>query len=161
MSASDRREPNSRRPEQKRSQASHRASSRRQESRHDVVGERPLLPLLLELPTAGARQPVEPGAAVVVRDAPRGCDVALLLELEQGGIERARVQRQPIAARLLDPPRDAVAVQLAERLERRQHHQRERALPDFGLCFSHWVTQRNRATTPLGKQLESRVSWEH
>src|SRR5438067_1209027 len=37
-----------------------------------------------------------------------------------------------IAARLFDPPRDAVPVQRSERLERFQNHQRERSAPHLG-----------------------------
>src|SRR5207244_11217557 len=76
--------------------------------------------------------PVEARLAVVLRYAPFGCDVALLLQLEQRRIQRAVVNRQPAAARLLDPAGDAVAVQRPERLEGFQAHQRERPAPDVG-----------------------------
>src|SRR5207249_2989334 len=89
--------------------------------------------LTLDLPAAGARQPVELGLAVVLGDAPLRIDIAFLLELHELGIERAVIEREAIAARLLDAPRDAVAVQRPEALERFQDHQRERALPDVGL----------------------------
>jgi hypothetical protein len=74
---------------------------------------------------------IELRLAVVIRDAPFGHDVAFLLQLQQRRIERAVIDREQIAARLLDAPRDAVAVERPEDFQRFQHHQCERALPDI------------------------------
>src|SRR5258706_7098204 len=105
--------------------------TRCQETGEDRGRPLPLACFLVELFPAGPREPVELRFAVVVRYAPFRCDVPLLLELEQCGVEGSVVERQVVRAGLLDPPRDAVAVQRPERLERFQHHQRQRALPDI------------------------------
>ena len=73
------------------------AAPDRQEPRQDRGRPLPVARFLLELLAPGARQAIELGLAVVVRHAPFGGDVALLLELEQGGIERAVVEREMVA----------------------------------------------------------------
>ena len=87
-----------------------------------------------------AGQLVELRLPVVLGDAPLGPDIAFLLELEQRRIERAVIEQQPIAAGLLDPAGNAVAVLRPHRLEGLQDHERERALPDVGL-----VSHRDRS----------------
>ena len=89
-----------------------------------------------ELSAAGAGELVVLRAPVVLRDAPRGFDVALLLQLQERRVERAVVDQEPLAARLLDAPGDAVPVSRPQGLERFQNHQGERALPDV-LFITH------------------------
>src|SRR5215472_9047956 len=108
---------------------------RRQESGEDRGRLVPLARFTLDLLSAGTSQLIELRLAVVVGDAPRRLDVALLFELQQCRIERAVVDEQLVSAGLLDPARDAVAVLWPERFECLQNHQRERALPDVG--FTH------------------------
>src|SRR5947199_3581465 len=72
----------------------------------------PFLDFALELLPPGLRQRVVPRTAVVLRETPLGADVALLFELEQGRVQRAVIEREHLAARLLDAARDAVAVHL-------------------------------------------------
>jgi hypothetical protein len=85
------------------------------------------------LPAAGASQFIELGLAVVVGRAPLGRDEALLLQLEERGVERAVVDGEEAAAGLLDAARDAVAVQRPHRFESLKDHQGERALLDIHL----------------------------
>ena len=92
------------------------AAPRREESREDRGRALPVARFLVELFPARPGEPVELRLAVVVGDAPLRGDVALLLELEQGRVEGAVVERQVVRAGLLDAPRDAVAVQRAQRL---------------------------------------------
>ena len=80
------------------------------------------------------RQPVEPGLAVVLRDAPLGRDGPFLLQLQQRRVQGAVVQREQVAAGLLDSTGDPVAVQRPHRLDGLQHHQRQRPLPDVRLA---------------------------
>src|SRR4029077_20454463 len=94
---------------------------------------------------AGARELIELGAAVVVRYAPRGLDVALLLELEQRRIQRAVVHQQQLTAGLLDAPGDAVPMLRPHRLERLENHQRQRALPDVGFAHSQRSKESKRS----------------
>ncbi len=61
----------------------------------------------------------------------------LLLQLEQGRIQRAVVDFEQIAARLLDTARDAIAMEGAQGLQRLEHHQSQRALPDVRLGVFH------------------------
>src|SRR4029453_17669243 len=90
----------------------------------------PVAGFLLELLPSGTREPVVLRLAVVLGGPPVGRDVALLLELQQGVVERAVIDREKVAARLLDAARNPVAVKGAHRLEGLQHHQRQSALPD-------------------------------
>src|SRR5262249_47725861 len=94
----------------RRASCSRSSPARRQEARDDLGGLAPLLLLALHLLPAAARELVEAGAAAVLRGAPRRLDVALLLELEEGRVQRAVIDDELRAARLLDAPRDAVAV---------------------------------------------------
>src|SRR5262245_45234610 len=96
-------------------------------------------------PAAAARgEAVEPGAAVVLGDAPVRGNGAFVLELEQNGIERALIDGQQIAADLLDASRDAVAVQLAEHVEGSQDDQVKSALLNVALAHptSCWFPTR-------------------
>ena len=79
---------------------------------------------------AGARELVEFGASVVVRLAPLGGDVALLIEFEEGRINSAVIYGEAIAAGLFDAAGDAVAVKRAEGFEGLEDHQGQSALPD-------------------------------
>ena len=104
-------------------------------------------------PAAG--EPVELGLAVVVGEPPGRRDRALLLQLQQGGVDGPVVQREDVAARLLDPAGDPVPVQRPEALERLQHHQGQRPLPDVRLVAQErllWVAHRKDATAPMGTQ---------
>src|SRR5258706_8205632 len=89
---------------------------------------------------AGSREPVILGLAVVPGDTPFRGDEPLLLQFDQGRIDSSIVNRQAIAADLLDPAGDAVAVQRANRVQGLQNHQGKRALPDVRLLF-HIGTQ--------------------
>ena len=98
---------------------------------------------LLQLLPSDARQTVELCLAVVVRRAPLRRDGAFLFQLEQGRIQRAVIERQQVAAGLLDATRDAVSVLRTHRLQRFQHHQGQRALPDIRFVAhtcSSWLT---------------------
>src|SRR5687767_16004544 len=75
------------------------------------------------------RQPVELRLAIVFGHTPLGGDGAFLLELQEGGVERAVVEGEPVAAGLLNPAGDAVTMERPQGFERLQHHQRQRALP--------------------------------
>src|SRR3954462_15452850 len=90
---------------------------RREECREDVSGALPLPALAFELGAAGAGQLVDLRLAVVVGDAPLTVDRALLLELEQGGVEGAVVDGEAIAGDFLDPAGDAVAVEWTHALK--------------------------------------------
>src|SRR4051794_34180939 len=81
---------------------------RRQEARKNGRRLRPFARFTFDLLLAGAGELVELRLAVVVRHAPRRLHVALLFELEERGVERAVVDEQLVAARLLDAARDAV-----------------------------------------------------
>ena len=74
---------------------------------------------------------IELRAAVVLGLPPLGLDESFLLELEEGGVQRAVVEGEAIPARLLDAAGDAVAVERAQALERLEDHEGERALPDI------------------------------
>ena len=74
---------------------------------------------------------VEPGAPVLLRRAPLRPDEAALLQPHQAGIERAHVEDECAVGNLLEPGGDRVAVRRAERDQRPQHHQVERAAQDF------------------------------
>ena len=108
----------------------------------------------------GAGEAVEAGAAVVIRGAPIGGDRAFLLEAEQDGVKGALVDREKVAADLLNAPGDAVAVQGAENIEGAEHHEGEGALLDVffllhaisGNLGPPLVYQQEYDITPLGKQ---------
>ena len=107
-----------------------------EEGRDQVSGLLPLARLARELLPAGGGERVVLRAAVVLRLPPLGLDEPFLLELEQGRVERAVVERESVLARLLDAPRDAVAVERAEDVEGLEDHEGEGALLDFEL-FRH------------------------
>src|SRR5579859_1626872 len=88
----------------------------RQERRDQVSGPAPFPFFVGEaLPARGAQR-VELRAPVVFRLAPFGRDEPFLLELQEGGVERAVVEFEAVAAGLFDAARDAVPVQGAESL---------------------------------------------
>src|SRR6476646_7123884 len=101
----------------------------REEPRQDRGGLFIIARLSFQLLPAPARQSIELGLAIIFRDAPFSGDVPLLLELEQGRVESAVVDRQMIGAGLFDAARDAIAVQRPQRIERLQDHQGKRPLP--------------------------------
>src|SRR5262249_9102827 len=72
----------------------------------------------------------------VVGYAPVARHEAALLEPHQRRIERAHVELQRAAGDLLDPLGNRVAVQRAERRQRLQHHEVERALENARLALS-------------------------
>ena len=89
-----------------------------------------------QLLPAGGGQRIELGPAVVLRPAPLGRDEALLLQLEQRGVEGAVVEGEPVPAGLLDPAGDSVAVERPEDLEGPEDHQGQGALLDIQF-FGH------------------------
>ena len=128
----------------------------------DVAGRLPLTGFVRELLPARTRQLIEARAAAVLGDSPLRRDAALLLEFQERRVQGSGIHRQPVAARLLDAARDAESMLRPERLERGEHHERERALPDVGLVFPailswlrHLGNPKDNATGPLGKQLET------
>jgi hypothetical protein len=62
-----------------------------------------------------------------------------MLQAQQGGIDGSLIELQQVFAHLLDPARNAVAVQRPHRFQRLQHHQIERALQDGGLVIAHRI----------------------
>src|SRR6185295_17589183 len=100
-----------------------------------VAGRLPLAGFVGELLPARPRQLVEPRAAAILGYSPLGRDRTLLLELQERRVQRSGIDRQPVAARLLDASRDAESMLRPERLERGEHHERERALPHLGLVL--------------------------
>ena len=85
-------------------------SHRGEELRHDRSRVIPLARRFFEALAPRTCQLVEARLAIGLRHAPLPGDVALLLQLEKRRVERAVVDRQAIAARLLDAPGDAVAM---------------------------------------------------
>src|SRR5207249_7416561 len=106
----------------RRAAASSGLLSRRQEAGHDATGLLPLPRLLLDLLPPGLREPVELRLPVVLGDTPFGGDVTLLLQLQERRIEGPVVDGKSVAARLLDPPCDAVPVPRPQGLEGLQPH---------------------------------------
>src|SRR5215469_10541142 len=104
------------------------------ETSDDFRGALPFPFFVRDLPAAGGGEAVEAGAAIVLGRTPVGGDEAFLLELEQRGIERAVVDGERVAGDLLDAAGDAVSVQRAHGLQRFEHHESERTLPDFGFA---------------------------
>src|ERR1051326_3631007 len=92
---------------------------------------------------AGGGEGVVLGAPIVLGLAPFRRDETFLFELEEGGVQRAVVEREAVLARLLDPPGDAVAVQGSQDLEGLEDHQGERArlhIQLLGHCAVLWDT---------------------
>src|ERR1700730_2600804 len=94
----------------------------RQESRENGRRLLPVSRLALELPSSCAREVVVLGLAIVVRDAPFGRDVSLLLKFQKRWIQRAVIHRQQIAARLLDAACNPISMQRTDRFEGLQNH---------------------------------------
>ena len=90
-------------------------------------------------PPARARELVEPGAAVVVGDAPPRADPAALLQAEQRRVERALVELEQPFRDPIDSLREPESVLRPHRFERAEDHQVERALEDVGarVLFRH------------------------
>src|SRR6266568_6681405 len=110
----------------------------------------PLGRLSDELFAAGRGQRVEASFAIVFGGAPLGCDPAASLQALERGIERAVFDQQLLVGRLLDRPRDALAVLRAEN-ERAQDQQVERALQEFQpFCFFSG-RHMTRVCAPSGK----------
>jgi hypothetical protein len=91
-------------------------ASRRGSIPHEKAGQngRRLVPLACvfeDLFPAGASQAVELRPAPMLRYTPLGSNASLLLQFQQGRVDRAVVDGQLIAAGLLDAPGDALAVQ--------------------------------------------------
>src|SRR5579872_1705937 len=89
-----------------------------QEARNDALRTLPLTLLDPNLTAARLCQPVHFHSSSALRSTPDGVDPSGLLQLQEGGIERALIQRQLISADLFDAPRDAVPVKGSERLQR-------------------------------------------
>src|ERR1700690_703003 len=85
----------------------------------------------------GLGQLIELCLAIVFRDSPTGSDATLLLQFEQRRVERAVVQLQQIAARLLNAPCESVPMKRPHGFKRAQDHQSQSSLPDIGL-FAHF-----------------------
>src|SRR5690348_3096362 len=107
---------------------------RREEGRDEVRGLIPFAGFARELLPPSGGKPVILGAAIVLGLPPFRLDEAFLLELEQGGIEGAVVEREAILTGLLDATCDAVAVQRAKAFECLEDHEGEGALLDFELA---------------------------
>src|SRR5579884_480061 len=133
-----------------------------QETGDDVARLPPVLNFRLQLLSPGARNPVKASAAIVVRRSPLRLDRALLLQPQEQWVKSALVQCQPVTADLFDTPRDAVAVQRAQSIERLQRHQRQRSLLNVRArhrFLSFWlpkgsmapfVLENNRRSMPNG-----------
>ena len=83
---------------------------------------------------AGSGDPIEFGAAIILRYTPFGSDRAFLFEFEENWVKRSMVDGQQVVAGLLDAPRDAISVLGTHGIERFEDHESECALPDIGLC---------------------------
>ena len=102
---------------------------------------------------AGLRDPVELGAAIILRYAPFRRNGAFLFQLEEDRVERAVVDGQQVLAGLLDSARDAIPVLRAHGIERFEDHQTpSSALPDFGLFVAHIGFPYEYAMILVGKQ---------
>ena len=64
------------------------------------------------------------------------------------------IDGEQIVARLLDPPRDPIAMLRAHYVQRLQHHQRQRPLPDVSFR-THMGHPQECASRFVGKQQES------
>ena len=70
---------------------------------------------------------------MIVGDTPLGSDGAFLLQFQERGVEGTVVEREEVAAGLLDAARNAITVQGSKAFQCFQDHQGEGALPD--VCF--------------------------
>ncbi len=89
--------------------------------------------VLGELSSPGRSDRVELRLPVLLRGAPFRRNPLLLLHAQERRIERALIELQQLAADLLDPPGEAVAVHRPEHVERAQDEEDQRALEDVGL----------------------------
>src|SRR5437762_2572646 len=96
-----------------------------------------------QLAAARFRDRVELRLPVVLRRAPGRGDPPPLLQPQERCVDRPLIELQHVVADLLDPPRDAVAVQRSHRFERLQDHQVERPLENVRLRLGH------AASTPV------------
>src|SRR5690606_22123893 len=108
-----------------------------EEARDDVGGLLPVGLLTRKLLSAGLRQAVDLHAAPAVGRAPLCRNPARLFEPKQRRIERALVERERVAADLLDAAREPVTVQRPERLECLEHHEAEAAVENVLLRGCH------------------------
>ena len=76
----------------------------------------------------------------------------MLLEAQQGRVNRTLVQLDQIRADLLNPPRQAEAVQGAKDGQRFQDHEVQRSGKDFRLLL--WHIYRKSATASVACQQE-------
>jgi hypothetical protein len=108
-----------------------------------------------ELPPARGRQRIEARLAIGVCRPPGAPDKAALLQSHQCRVERAHVELQHACRDLLQPCRDGVTMESAERLERLEHHQIERPLQDFRLCVVFIRHTNGIARLPLEDQMRA------
>src|SRR5258708_6314465 len=94
---------------------------------------------MVQLFLSGASERIDLHAPSTLRLAPLRCDPADLFQLQQGGVERALVERQLVAADLLDAAGDAITVERAQRLEGLEHHQSQAAVEDVALVGRHML----------------------
>src|SRR5262249_59551426 len=85
----------------------------------------PFTSFAVELPVPGPGEPVVLCLAIIVGDSPFRFDIALLLQLEQGGIYRAVVHGEQVSADLFYASRDAISMQRPHRLKSLEYHQRQ------------------------------------
>ncbi len=106
---------------------------------------------------ACAGELVEARLAIVFGDAPFGGNGTFLLEFEKQRVERALVERELVAANLLDATGDVVAMQRSEDAERLEDHEGKGALGNVGFVFHEALlgNQQESGTSSLGKQQES------
>src|SRR6266576_421349 len=110
----------------------------REEGRDEISGLIPLAGFARQLLPPGGGERVELRAAIVLGLPPLRVDESFLLELEEGGVERAVVEREAILTDFLDTSRHAVAMERAEAFEGLEDHQGEGALLDFEFVGHGW-----------------------
>src|SRR5438094_878315 len=103
---------------------------RTEKARHHAGNTAPVLRFARELASTGPGDRIKPGFPVVLRGAPARLNPAPLQQPHERRVHRSLVELQHVFAHLLDAPRDPVAVLRAQRLERLQDHEIERALQD-------------------------------
>ena len=97
--------------------------------REDSAGLFPPLRFPADLPAAGTCEFVVSGSAIVLRIAPLGNDVAVLLKPEQGRIDGSVKNDELTFADLLDAAGDAVSMKRSHGLKRSEDHESKGALP--------------------------------
>src|ERR1700733_394368 len=90
---------------------SHFLLLRLEEAAHDSGDALPAFGCTDELPASARGDGVKASAAVVLRLAPVGANPAALFQSQQGWIDRPLIQREGVAAYLLDTPGEAVTMQ--------------------------------------------------